>query len=110
MSFSSEVKAELAKNISSARHCRIAELSGMMSMVADVWYRNGSLFKLCITTERSIIAKTMAALIKVLFDIRMECSVKRTGSNSRIYRMVLDQQQEIERMMQTLKKSEAKRS
>ena len=70
MSFSSEVKAELAKNISSARHCRIAELSGMMSMVADVWYRNGSLFKLCITTERSIIAKTMAALIKVLFDIR----------------------------------------
>ena len=69
MSFSSEVKAELAKNISSARHCRIAELSGMMSMVADVWYRNGSLFKLCITTERSIIAKTMAALIKVLFDI-----------------------------------------
>ena len=44
MSFSSEVKAELAKNISSARHCRIAELSGMMSMVADVWYRNGSLF------------------------------------------------------------------
>ena len=105
MSFSSEVKAELAKNISSARHCRIAELSGMMSMVADVWYRNGSLFKLCITTERSIIAKTMAALIKVLFDIRMECSVKRTGSNSRIYRMVLDQQQEIERMMQTLKLS-----
>lgn len=77
MSFSSEVKAELAKNISSARHCRIAELSGMMSMVADVWYRNGSLFKLCITTERSIIAKTMAALIKVLFDIRMECSVKK---------------------------------
>ena len=37
MSFSSEVKAELAKNISNARHCRIAELSGMMSMVADVW-------------------------------------------------------------------------
>ena len=29
MSFSSEVKAELAKNISNARHCRIAELSGM---------------------------------------------------------------------------------
>ena len=105
MSFSSEVKAELAKNISNARHCRIAELSGMMSMVADVWYRNGSLFKLCITTERSIIAKTMASLIKVLFDIRMECSVKRTGSNSRIYRMVLDRPDEIERMLQTLKLS-----
>lgn len=105
MSFSSEVKAELAKNISNARHCRIAELSGMMSMVADVWYRNGSLFKLCITTERSIIAKTMASLIKVLFDIRMECSVKRTGSNSRIYRMVLDRSDEIERMLQTLKLS-----
>ena len=40
----------------------------------------------------------MASLIKVLFDIRMECSVKRTGSNSRIYRMVLDRPDEIERI------------
>ncbi len=46
MSFSSEVKAELAKNISNARHCRIAELSGMMSMVADVWYRNGKIVQI----------------------------------------------------------------
>ena len=30
MSFSSEVKAELAKHISSARHCQIAELAAIM--------------------------------------------------------------------------------
>ena len=103
MSFSSEVKAELAKNISNARHCRIAELSGMMSMVADVWYRNGKLFKLCITTERSIIAGTMATLMKLLFGIHMECSVKRTGRDSRIYRMVVDEPKTIERILMTLK-------
>lgn len=103
MSFSSEVKAELAKNISNARHCRIAELSGMMSMVADVWYKNGKLFKLCITTERSIIAGTMATLMKLLFGIHMECSVKRTGKDSRIYRMVVDEPETIERILMTLK-------
>jgi hypothetical protein len=103
MSFSSEVKAELAKNISNARHCRIAELAGMLSMVANVYYKHGRPVRLCITTERSVIAGTMSSLIKMLFGINPECSVKRTGADSRIYRMIVDEPQLIEKILLTLK-------
>jgi hypothetical protein len=103
MSFSSEVKAELAKNISNARHCRIAELAGMLSMVANVYYKHDVPIRLCITTERSVIAGTMASLIKLLFGINPECSVRRTGANCRIYRMIIDDTQLIEKILLTLK-------
>ncbi len=105
MSFSSEVKTELSKNISNARHCQIAELAGMMSMSADVWYKDGKFFRLCITTEKSIIAKTFASLIKRLFNINPECMVKRTGENSRSYRMIIDDAGQIEKIFITLKLS-----
>lgn len=105
MSFSSDVKAELLKNVSSARHCRIAELAGMMSMSAVVWYKNGEFFKLCIETEKSIIAKTFATLIKLLFDITPECAVKCTGENSRNYRLVTDDVTQIKKIFATLKLS-----
>ena len=36
MSFSSDVKMELAGNVPGARHCQIAELAAMISMVAYV--------------------------------------------------------------------------
>ena len=38
MSFSSDVKMELAGNVPGARHCQIAELAAMISMVAYVRY------------------------------------------------------------------------
>jgi hypothetical protein len=103
MSFSSEVKAELAKNISNARHCRIAELAGMMSMVAHVYYKNETPVRLCIATERSVIAGNIATLIKMLFGINPECSVRKTGNNSRLYRMVIDDCSQTERILLTLK-------
>ena len=41
MSFSSDVKMELAGNVPGARHCQIAELAAMISMVAYVRYWAG---------------------------------------------------------------------
>lgn len=103
MSFSSEVKAELAKNTSSARHCRIAELSGMISMIGHVWYQGEIPFEICITTERSIIVRTAATLIRQLFGITPECMVKRVGNNSRIYTMVILGKGQVKRVLDTLK-------
>ncbi len=103
MSFSSDVKIELSKNVSSARHCQIAELAGMLSMMADVRYKNGIPVRLSISTEKSVIAKTFATLLKRLFKINPECMVKRTGKNSRSYRMVIDDAGLIEKVFMTLK-------
>lgn len=106
MSFSSDVKKELARNISAARHCRIAELAGMIGMVGHVGYRDGKPVNIVISTERSVIANTMSELIKKLFGLVSECSVKRTGANSRVYRMVFNKPEDVERILTTLKITE----
>ncbi|MFR5029384.1 MAG: hypothetical protein ACLTDF_11985 [Coprococcus sp.] len=51
MSFSSDVKMELAGNVPGARHCQIAELAAMISMVAYVRYWAGRPAGLVIVTE-----------------------------------------------------------
>ena len=87
MSFSSDVKAEISGSVSNARHCQIAELAAMISMVAHVRYWKGRPVALVIVTERSVIAREIASLIKRLFRYIPVSSVKRTGVNSRIYRL-----------------------
>ena len=42
MSFSSEVKEELAKKISPARHCQMAELAAIMSFCGQYGRQEGS--------------------------------------------------------------------
>lgn len=103
MSFSSDVKKELARNISAARHCRIAELAGMIGMVGHVDCQDGKPVRIVISTERSVIANTMSELIKKLFGLVPECSVKRTGADSRVYKMVFNRQEDVERILTTLK-------
>lgn len=103
MSFSSDVKKELARNISAARHCRIAELAGMIGMVGHVDCQDGKPVRIVISTERSVIANTMSELIKKLFGLVLECSVKRTGADSRVYKMVFNRQEDVERILTTLK-------
>lgn len=103
MSFSSDVKKELARNISAARHCRIAELAGMIGMVGHVDCQDGKPVRIVISTERSAIANTMSELIKKLFGLVPECSVKRTGADSRVYKMVFNRQEDVERILTTLK-------
>ena len=103
MSFSSEVKSELAGSISGARHCQIAELAAMISMVAYVRYWSGEPEMLVIETERSVIAKEIAVLIRKLFGYIPESSVKRTGVNSRVYRMVIPSPEVVRNVLVTLK-------
>ncbi len=103
MSFSSDVKAELAKNISGARHCRLAELAGLMHMTSAMVYKDGKLAGLCITTERSVIARTISRLIKMLFGLRLDCKVSRTGKNSRVYRIMTNDLDAVTKIATALK-------
>ena len=103
MSFSSEVKAELEKSHATARHCRIAELAAMISMVADIIYIDDTPKTLVIVTERSIIARSVSRLIWQLFGIKPEAVVRRTGRNSRSYKMYITDSEQIKSMLLTLK-------
>lgn len=103
MSFSSDVKAELSGSVSGARHCQIAELAAMISMVAYVRYWGGKPVALVIVTERSVIAREIATLIKRLFRYIPDSSVRRTGTNSRIYKMEINSPEMVNNILLTLK-------
>lgn len=109
MSFSAEVKKELAKNMSGARHCQIAELAAMIAMVANIQYKDGVPLRLYIATERSVIAHNISGLIRKLFHHFPEVSVRRCGSNSRLYRMIVTDAAVVQRMLDTLKLVEMER-
>lgn len=65
MSFSSEVKQELLKQYSKARHCQLAELAAIVAMEGHI-DENGSLY---IYTDNSAVLEKYTMLIKKLFQL-----------------------------------------
>ena len=65
MSFSSEVKQELLKQYSKARHCQLAELAAIVAMEGHI-DENGSLY---IYTDNSAVVEKYSMLIKKLFQL-----------------------------------------
>ncbi|MCI9336385.1 MAG: DNA-binding protein WhiA [Lachnospiraceae bacterium] len=68
MSFSSEVKKELAKRINSARHCQIAELAALMSFCGE-YGQNESGFTLGFQTENEAVLRKGFTLLKKTYNI-----------------------------------------
>lgn len=71
MSFSAEVKEELAKHISPARHCQIAELSAMMHFSGQYGQdKNGSL-TIGFQTENEAVVRKGFTLLKKTYNINI---------------------------------------
>lgn len=62
MSFSSEVKRELAQHISKARHCQLAELAAIISHEARLLVRDGKT-RLCFMSDNEITQKKYFTLL-----------------------------------------------
>lgn len=92
MSFSMQVKEEVLRQMSTARHCRIAELAAIISyqgQVAIYGCGNDKRYRLCIYTENGMIASRAFALIKKIFKVSVHVMVRSNPlNNSRLY--VLD--------------------
>lgn len=68
MSFSGEVKKELAKRISPARHCQIAELAALMSFCGE-YGQNQAGFTLGFQTENEAVLRKGFTLLKKTYNI-----------------------------------------
>ncbi|MDD2957696.1 MAG: DNA-binding protein WhiA [Lachnospiraceae bacterium] len=79
MSFSSEVKEELSRQLSSARHCQIAEVTAIISMCGRVSISTRDKVHVKITTENISVARKYFTLLKKTFNINGEVSVKIHG-------------------------------
>lgn len=106
MSFSSEVKEELSRQDTPARHCRIAELAAIIGMCGDVCISVTERYRLRIHTENAAVARKCFTLLQKTFSISSDVSVhlhKRNGKSSRVYIIVVKDHENVVRILQTLK-------
>ena len=104
MSFSGNVKEELAKNISPARHCRIAELAAFIIMCGSVVSRRSDDISLRIHTENFLVARKVFTLIEKTFNIKTDISVRRNIKKQTVsYAVIVRQHEDALRILQAVK-------
>ena len=62
MSFSSEVKEELSRHISPARHCRIAEIAAIISICGRMEEDENGKLAITVVTENAAVARAVSVV------------------------------------------------
>ena len=76
MSFSSEIKQELSWQLPSARHCRLAEISAILSFCSHVEAGTEGTGNVRMHTENLAVARKYFTLLRKTFNIDMNVSVR----------------------------------
>ena len=76
MSFSSEIKQELSWQLPSVRHCRLAEISAILSFCSHVEAGTEGTGNVRMHTENLAVARKYFTLLKKTFNINMNVSVR----------------------------------
>lgn len=96
MSFSGEVKEELAKQLSTSRHCQLAELAAMIHFRGRI-STGKEKTTLEISTDHASIAKKCYTLIKKAFSCNAQVGL--SGN----YGVVVEQEEDVLRILQAVK-------
>lgn len=101
MSFTSEVKEELAQNLQNARHCRIAELAALTLFTGHLEEESK---EFSFVSESSLLLEKIEKLIKKIFciDISERIIYDRSRSGKEIGRIALNEE-ERNQLFSTLK-------
>ena len=94
MSFSGKVKEELAKQISSARHCKIAEISALLHTCGKF----DTAKKLHFHAENDAVVRKYFTLLKKTFNIDTEISVRESS-----YSVTLNDETQIKKVLEGTK-------
>ena len=104
MSFSGQVREELAKHISPARHCCIAELAAFIGMCGTVVINRFDQCSIKIHTENFLVARKVFTLIEKTFNIKTDIAVRRnTVKKSVSYAVVVRRHGDAVRILQAVK-------
>jgi DNA-binding protein WhiA len=105
VSFSSEVKEELAKNTESARHCRIAELAALISFCGKVQVDENNHYSLYIHTENTVVARRCFMLMKETFQIHPLLKINQNSGfkKSNFYEIFIDNHSDCVVILQAIK-------
>lgn len=105
MSFSKKVKEELSKQLTSARHCQIAELAGIIGMCGRIKISEDNRFKVYIHTENIMVARKYYNLINSLFHTVIEVRVRSNSlyKKGTIYTVVVNDYIIAKKILQVVK-------
>lgn len=105
MSFSGKVKEELARNISSARHCQIAELTAFIGMCGTIVINSFDRCSIKIRTENILVARKVFTLIEKTFNIEAVIHVRKNVylKKSNVYRVEVPSHEDTVRILQATK-------
>lgn len=100
MSFTSEIKNELARLTPSKKCCMLAEIAGFMRICGSIGLAGGGKFKIVMSTDNPAVARHFKLLIKSYFnvDASLEVSEATTLNRSKNYLITIkpeDRSEEI---------------
>ena len=105
MSFSSDVKEELTRQFSEARHCQLAEIAAFVNMCGRVSILETGNYSLRIQTENEGVARKCFTLLEKAFNIEAEITVKKSRylKRSNIYLVDVKDNKEVIKILQAVK-------
>ncbi len=104
MSFSSEVKEELARQIPKSRHCRLAEIGAILGFAGRVEEAEGKR-KLAVHTENITLARKYFTLIKKTFGVTPSLAVGQSAylNKNRICSVEVEEPEGLHRILTAVK-------
>ena len=105
MSFSTEVKEELSVQLSTARHCQLAELAALISVLGRAETIDNRNYELILQTDNISAARKSFVLLREAFDITARVSVRiHSGVRRNMgFRLELENPKEAENVLKALK-------
>lgn len=105
MSFSSDVKDELSRQESPARHCQIGEIAAIISLCGRIQISLYNRYCIKIHTENIAVARKYFTLLKKTFNIRTDVSIRRSmgGQRGRTYTVMVRRHEDAVRVLQATK-------
>jgi len=98
MSFSYEVKEELAKHLGAARHCQMAELAAMLHFCGQYGRDSEGAFTIGFQVENPIVVKKCFTLLKKTFSIDTDATINEAKMNE-LYRKFGDLQEPADELL-----------
>ncbi len=104
MSFSGDVKEELSKHWSPARHCQIAELAALLGLCGTIVITSRDECRVKVHTENKAVARKVFTLVKKTFNIEADISVRRNLQSGNVsYSVVVRRHEDALRILQATK-------
>jgi len=105
MSFSSQIKEELSRQVSTARHCQIAEVAAILSLCGRIQISGDDHYSIKFHTENVTVARKCFTLLKKTFNISTDISIRRNAhlGKNRIYSVCVKQHEDALRVLKATK-------